>query len=257
MGEGGGGDVVAIAFWCIGKANGFERVEVEVFFWSNKGRVGPEETSRDEERFIPFFNHEFDCFGGDHAVGLFFVGAIGGEPAKGTADLAVRFGIEDEVFIGFVAANGIDDTLPGWFVVEAIGADAGGDVVVVDFTHTGHVIAILNKMLGESDGIGNGSAKILVEVVDFDLIGPEPGHDRGPAGVAEWELIVGPVKADASGGEAVDVGCFDDKITVTTQRRSEIIDGDEEDVGLFGCRSESAGEKEEASDHVDLKVCDS
>ena len=128
---------------------------------------------------------------------------------------------------------------------------------MVDFTHTGHVIAILNKMLGEGDGIGDGSAKMLVEVVDFDLVGAEPGHDGGPAGVAERELIVGSVKADALGGEAVDVGCFDDKIAVTTQRRSEIIDGDEEDVGLFGCRSDSAGEKEEASDHVDVKVCDS
>ena len=112
-------------------------------------------------------------------------------------------------------------------------------------------------MLGEGDGIGDGSAKMLVEVVDFDLVGPEPGHDGGPAGVAERELLVGSVKADALGGEAVDVGCFDDKIAVTTQRRSEIIDGDEEDVGLFGCRSDSAGEKEEASDHVDVKVCDS
>jgi len=257
VGEGGGGDVVAIAFWCIGKANGFERVEVEVFFWSNKGCVGPEEARGDEKGIVALFCHEFNCFGGDHAVGLFFVGAIGGEPAKGTADLAVRFGIEDEVFIGFVAADGIDDTLPGWFVVEAVGADAGGDVVVVDFTHTGHVIAILNKMLGESDGIGNGSAKMLVEVVDFDLIGPEPGHDGGPAGVAERELIVGPVEADAPGGEAVDVWCFDDEISVTTQRRSEIVDGDEEDIGLFGCGSESAGEKEEASDHVDVKFYNS
>lgn len=128
---------------------------------------------------------------------------------------------------------------------------------MVDFTHTGHVIAILNKMLGEGDGIGDGCAKMLVEVVDFDLVGPEPGHDGGPAWVAERELIVGSVKADTLGGEAVDVRCLDDKIAVTTQRRSEIVDGDEEDIGLFGCGSESAGEKEEASDHVDVKFYNS
>ncbi len=183
--EGRGGNVIAIIFWCVGKTDRVERVKVEVFLGRDEGRVGPEEAGRDEERFVPFFSHEFDRFGGDHAVGLFFVSTIGGEPAKGTADLAVRFGIEDEVFVGFVAADGIDDTLPRRLVIEAVGADAGGDVVVVDFTHTGHVIAILNKMLGEGDGIGNGSAKMLVEVVDFDLVGPEPGHDGGPAGVAE------------------------------------------------------------------------
>ena len=112
-------------------------------------------------------------------------------------------------------------------------------------------------MLGEGDGIGDGCAKMLVEVVDFDLVGPEPGHDGGPAWVAERELIVGSVKADTLGGEAVDVRCLDDKIAVTTQRRSEIVDGDEEDIGLFGCGSESAGEKEEASDHVDVKFYNS
>lgn len=255
--KGRGGNVIAIIFWCVGKTDRVEWVEVEVFLGRDEGRVGPEEAGRDEERFVPFFSHEFDRFSGDHSVGLFFVSTIGGEPAEGTADLAVRFGIEDKVFVGFVAADGIDDTLPRRLVIEAIGADAGGDVVVVDFTHTGHVIAILNKMLGEGDGIGNGSAKMLVEVVDFDLVGPEPGHDGGPAGVAERELIVGPVKSDALSGEAVDVWCFDHEISVTTQRRSEIIDGDEEDIGLFGCGSESAGKKEEASEHVDVDFYES
>lgn len=255
--EGRGGNVIAIIFWCEGKTDRVKRVEVEVFPRRDEWCVGPEEAGRDEERFVPFFSHEFDRFGGDHAVGLFFVSTIGGEPAEGTADLAVWFGIEDKVFVGFVAADGIDDSLPRRFVIGAISADAGGDVVVVDFTHAGHVIAILNKMLGEGDGIGDRSAKMVVEVVDFDLVGPEAGHDGSPAWVAERELIVGPVKADALGGEAVDVGCFDDEIAVTTQRRSEIIDGDEEDVGFFGCGGESAGEKEEASDHVDVKFYNS
>lgn len=110
--EGRGGNVIAIIFWCVGKTDRVERVEVEVFFWRDKGRVGPEEAGRNEERFVPFFSHEFDCLGGDHTVGLFFVSAIGGEPAEGAADLTVRFGIEDEVFVGFVAADGIDDALP-------------------------------------------------------------------------------------------------------------------------------------------------
>ena len=112
MSEGRGGNVIAIIFWCVGKTDRIERVEVEVFLRRDEGRVGPEEACCDEERFIPFFNHEPDRFGGDHAVGLFFVSTIGGEPAEGTADLAVWFGIEDEVFVGFVAADGIDDALP-------------------------------------------------------------------------------------------------------------------------------------------------
>ena len=213
--------------------------------------MGTEETSCDEEGFIPFFGHELDCFGGDHAVGLFFVGAIGSEPTKGSADLAVGFGVEDEVLVGFVAAEGIDDALPGWFVVEAISADAGGDVVVVDFANAGHVVAILDEMLGKRDGVGDGSTEMLVEVVDFDLVGTEPGHDGGPAGIAERELIVGLVEADALGGEAVDMGSFDDEIAIAAEGSSEIIDGDEEDIRLFCVGAADDEDGEESGDHVD------
>lgn len=39
-----------------------------------------------------------------------------------------------------------------------------------------------------------------VEIVNLDSVGAEPGHDGGAAGVAERELVVGAIEADAGGG---------------------------------------------------------
>jgi hypothetical protein len=52
-----------------------------------------EESGGDEERPVAVFLHERDRLARDHAVGLFFVAPVGGEPTERTADLAVRFGI--------------------------------------------------------------------------------------------------------------------------------------------------------------------
>ena len=243
MGEGRSGNVIAVTFGSIGKTDGFERVEIEVFFRSNKGRMGAEESGGYEEGLVAFFGHELDRFGSDHAVGLFFVRAIGSKPTEGSADLAMRFGIEDEMFVGFVAAVGIDDALPGWFVVEAVGANAGGNVIVVDFPDAGDVVAILDEVLGKGDDVWDFVAKVAIEIVDFDLIGTQPGHDGGPTGVAERELVVGPVESDALGGEAVDVGSFDDEVAVAAEGGGKVVDGDEEDVGAFGGGGEGAGER--------------
>ena len=59
----------------------------------NKGGVRMEESGGDEERPVAVFLHERDRLARDHAVGLFFVAPVGGEPTERTADLAVRFGI--------------------------------------------------------------------------------------------------------------------------------------------------------------------
>ena len=96
--------------------------------------MGAEEAGGDEEGLVFFLAHHLDDFGGDHAVSLFFIGALGFEPANGAADFSSGFGVEDEVLVGFVAALRVNRFLPRRGVVEAIGADTGRDVVVVDFS---------------------------------------------------------------------------------------------------------------------------
>ena len=243
VGEGGSGNVVAVAVGCVGEADLFERIHLEVFLRGNKGGVGAKESGGDEEGVVLLLVHHLDCFGGDHAVGLFFIGAFGREPAEGAADLSSGFGIEDEVFVGLVATDWIHGALPGGRVVEAIGADAGGDIVVVDFSNAGHEVVFLDEALREGDGVGNGVAEVGIEIVDFDLIGAEPGHDRGPAGIAKGELVVGTVEANTARRESVNVRRLDDKVSVATERGGQVIDCDEEDVG-FGSDEERRGEKD-------------
>ena len=73
-------------------------------------------------------------------------------------------------------------------------------------------------MLGKSDDVGDLVSEMAIKIVDFDLIGPESGHDGGAARIAERELVVGAVEADSLGGETIDVGSFDNEISVTTER---------------------------------------
>lgn len=251
VGEGCCGNVVAVAVGSVGETDLFERIHLEVFLRGNEGGVGAKESGGDEEGLVLLFVHHLDRFGGDHAVGLFFVGALGGEPTEGATDFAGGLGIEDEVFVGLVATDWIDRSLPGGRVVKAIGADAGGDVVVVDFSNAGDEVVFCDETLGEGDGIGESVAEVSIEIVNLDLIWSAAGHDRGPAGIAERELIVGAVEADAPGGESVDVGCFDDEVSVAAEGRGQVIDRDEEDVGFGGERGshQEEAKKKESSDH--------
>lgn len=123
---------------------------------------------------------------------------------------------------------------------------------MVDLSGAGHEVSFLDETLGQRDGFGNGVAEVGIEIVDLDLIGAETGHDRSPAGIAEGELVVGAIKANTTGGKAIDVGSFDDKVPVAPERGSEVIDRYEEDVGFLGRKGGAEREeKEESPDHWD------
>lgn len=78
--------------------------------------MGAEEAGGDEEGLVFFLAHHLDDFGGDHAV-------------------------------GFVAALRVNRFLPRRGVVEAIGADAGWDVVVVDFSDASGEVVGFDELL--------------------------------------------------------------------------------------------------------------
>ena len=228
------GNVVSITVGSVGEADLFERIHVEVFLRSNEGGVGAKKSGGDEKGIVLLFVHHLDRFGGDHSISLFFVGAFGSEPAEGAADFTGGLGVKNEVFVCLVAADWVHGALPGWRVVEAIGADAGGDVVVVDFSDAGNEVVFRDKPLRQGDGVRHGIAEVGIEIVNLDFIGSETGHHRGSAGIAEGELVVGAVEANTACGESVDVGSFGDEISVATERGGEVIDRDEEDVGFAG-----------------------
>ncbi len=52
-----------------------------------------------------------------------------------------------------------------------------------------------------SDKVRDLVAEMVVGIVDLNLIGSQPGQDRGPAGLAAGDLVAGPIEADLFPGE--------------------------------------------------------
>ena len=142
----------------------------------------------------------------------------------------MRFRVVDQVFLVLVTSSGIDRHLPGRRIIETIGADAGGNIVVINFPHAGGEPARIFKLLRQRDDIRHRIPKMRIEIVDLDLVGSQSRHDRSPRGVAQRQLVISAIKAHARGREAIDVRRLRYEITITTQTRGEVIDGDEQHI---------------------------
>ena len=87
------------------------------------------------------------------------------------------------------------------------------------------------------------------ESVDAGGVRAQAHHEAGAGGITERGLAVGVGEKGAAGGELIDVGSPGIGMTVeTTDPVILVIDGDEEDVGLFGSEAEGGGEEGEESD---------
>lgn len=140
-------------------------------------------------------------------------------------------------------------------VVQAVGADVAGVSVVVDFAGPGGEVAVVLEALGEGDDVGNGFPEVFLEVVDLGGVRGEAGHEGGAGGAAEGELAVSAVKADAAGGEAVQVRGLDHRVAVAAEGVVHVIGGDEENIGAAGgLRGGGEGGEEElaAVQHTSL-----
>ena len=76
---------------------------------------------------------------------------------------------------------------------------------------------MVEEVLGKGCDVRDFVAKVPVQIVDLDLIRSESGHQGGPAGIAEWDLVVGAIEADSLRGELIDIWCPGDEVTVTSQ----------------------------------------
>jgi hypothetical protein len=235
--EGCGRDVGAIGGGRVRQAGGAEGIGIEPGFWRDEGGVGAKEADGEEEGLLAegVLAEEAGGFEGDHAVGLFGIGAVGGEPAEGGADGFFGGGVDDEGFVGDVAALGVEDAVPGGRVIEAVGADAVGHVVVEDLADACGDSAAPPEQLGQGDGVGQGVAEMAVEVVNLGGVGAEASEDGGAGGIAKGELAVGAFEEEAAGVEAVEVGGGEAGGPGAAEDVAEVVDGDEEDVvGGFG-----------------------
>ena len=85
MREGGWRDVFAIIRGRVRQLDLSQRVQIEVFPRRDQRCVRTEESGGDEEGLIAMPFEQADRFIGDHAIGLFVVSAIGGEPTQAPA----------------------------------------------------------------------------------------------------------------------------------------------------------------------------
>jgi len=94
------------------------------------------------------------------------------------------------------------------------------------------VIAVFFKILRQSLQIGLVFPEMSDLVPDLDRVRPHPGQQTRPGGVANGLLGIGTGEYNSLAGKAVNVGAHDHIISITSQLRSEVINDEEEDVGL-------------------------
>jgi len=87
-GEGDGGDVSNVLGRFFGQRDLVQRVEGKVGAGGDVRHMGPIKAHGEEERLVLVLFQEADGFGGDLAVGLLGVGALGLQPAEGRAQPA-------------------------------------------------------------------------------------------------------------------------------------------------------------------------
>ena len=263
VGESHGGFRLTVAVGFLGQLHLILRVLGEVRLRRDVGRVRTEEADREEERLIALLAEEVDRLRGDLAVGLFGIGAVGGEPAQGATvitraheDLAhlarvLRCGRagrdadrEDLVFVIAVAAAGIPDSFPRLRVVEAVGADLLRHAVVVELTDAGDGVAVVLEQLRHGHHVGDDLAELFRVIVDAGGVRAQAREEGGPARVAEGVLAVGAVEADAGAGEGVDVRR--QRRTAVGAHAGSAIVGDKQKDVLPRCREKRQTRKEES-----------
>ena len=84
----------------------------------------------------------------------------------------MRLSIEDQVLIGLVATLGVHCLLPRLRIIKAIGADTGRNIIMVDFAHAPGPPAITHKGLGKSHRLGHLIAKVTIQIINLDGVGP-------------------------------------------------------------------------------------
>src|SRR6056297_3320464 len=77
------------------------------------GRVRAVEAHRQEERLVPPLLEQLDHRLGADRIGLLLIEAVGGQPAQGAAEVAGVADGEDDRLVELVAADRVDDLIPG------------------------------------------------------------------------------------------------------------------------------------------------
>lgn len=242
----GFGDVAEVGDFVGRKGEFFGVVEVEVFLRDVPRDVGAEEADHEHKGLGVFFLEAFDGPVSGKGVAHFaFLSVVRSPVGEGFSALPIGF----DLFAVFVA------------VMVPFSATSGqvevlfGEMFVEDFSDGHGFIAVFFEVAVEEFGAEGLRFFFDVVVVGLqffrlELVVVEPAHDAGAGGTAEGILAVGAGEPGAFFGEAIHVGGDDLGVAAVAGPVVEVIDGDEEDVGLFGEGQETQQEcvKEEKTD---------
>src|SRR5678815_1289122 len=89
-------------------------------------------------------------------------------------------------------------------------------------------------MLRERHRIGRGFAEIRAEIVNAERRRTATGHQRVAGRRTDGLVAIRALEDDAASSESLKVGRLDRLVAVAAEHRLEVIDADQEDVGLFG-----------------------
>lgn len=218
-------------------------MEVEPFLGGEAGDVREEKSGGEEEGALGFGVEFFDGPFGDFEVT--FVLVLVREEAP--VDEFHFTGSVDEFLLGEGGAGGT-----GSEVLELAVLAFATVVAVVNFSGRVGGVAVLLEVLGEGGESGKFGevAEPGAEPVDAGGVGAQAHHETGPGGVAQRRLAVGVGEKGAAGGKLVDVR--GQGIGVSAEAADPVvlvIDGDEDDIGLFGRVDEREEEGEEEGFH--------
>ncbi len=105
-------------------------------------------------------------------------------------------------------------------------------MVVEDLTNGDRVISELRKMLGHGHGFRIDLPEFLTQAPHSGRVGSHPQHDARTGRCAGRGLAVSPRENERFPGQLIDVGRLDLGVTEASQFGPQVIDDDEEDVGI-------------------------
>ena len=115
------------------------------------------------------------------------------------------------------------------------------------FADAGRVVSVLLELLGQRDRVGHGPAKMETQTVNAERRGASTGQQVISRGCTHGLIAVCPVEPNSPRCQTVEVGRMNPLVTVSAERRLEVVDQDQQDIGALGSlRRARAGDNQQA-----------
>ena len=117
----------------------------------------------------------------------------------------------------------------------AVSPDFPGIAVMINFTHAADIITSLLKELPHGDGIGSEFSDVVAITYETGSIGPQPGHNTGPAWPAQGKLTISPIKPNPHGSKPIKIRSLNLLIAITSDISIQIVGSDKQNINRFRC----------------------